>query len=142
MRMSRQPPQSSWFNVLALAMFSSMEKEVDQHDIANSVEGLINVLEEVFWNYDSSKLEREFGILAKVYKETLLVEGGKVKSSQFHDSVRYREVHGKDAVDRHLNAKMLAKYEKLNREQNIYFYEHHVNEDSASEFSASETSNA
>ena len=81
----------------------------------NSVEGLINVLEEVFWNYDSNKLEREFGILAKVYKETLLVEGGNVKSSRFHDSVRYRQEHGKDAVDLHLNAKMLAKNEKLNR---------------------------
>ena len=77
MRMSRQLPQSPLFNVLDLAMFSSMKKEVDQHDIVNSVEGLINVLEEVFWNYDSNKLEREFGmLLAKVSKETLLVEGG------------------------------------------------------------------
>ena len=109
MRMSSQPPQSPWFNVLDLAMFMSMEKEADQRDTVDSVEDLVGVLEELFWNYDPNKLEREFGTLAKVYKETLLLEGGDIKASQLHDSVRYRQVHGKDTVDLHLNAKMLAK---------------------------------
>ena len=59
-------------------MFSSMEKEVDQHDIVNSVEGLIYVLEAVFRNYDSNNLEREYDILAKVYKEAFLVKGGNI----------------------------------------------------------------
>ena len=45
-------------------------------------------------------------------------------------------------MDLHLNAKMLAKYEKLNREQDLYFYEHLFDEDSASESDASETSDA
>ena len=61
-----------------------------------------------FCNYDSKKLERK---LAKVYKETLLVEGVNIKSSQFHDSVRYRQELGMDDVDLQLNARMLAMYE-------------------------------
>ena len=137
--MSSQPPQSPW---LDLAMFMSMEREVDQRDTVNSVEDLVGVLEELFWNNYPKKLEREFGTLAKVYKETLLLEGGNVKASQLHDSVRYRQVHRKDTVDLHLNARMLAKYEKLNRKQDLYFYEHLVDEDSASESDASETSDA
>ena len=46
----------------------------------------------------------------------------------FHDSVWYHQEHGMDALALHLNARMLAKYEKLNREQDRYFYEHHVDE--------------
>ena len=115
--------------MLDLAMFMSMEKEVDQRDTVNSVEDLVVVLEELFWNYDPKKLERELSTLTKVYKETLLLEGGNVKASQLHDSVRYRQVHEKDTVDLHLNARMLAKYEKLNRKQDLYFYEHLVDED-------------
>ena len=60
------------------------------------------MLEEVFWKYDSNKLECEFGILTKVYKEILLVEGGNIKSSQFHESEMYRQEDRVDAVDLHL----------------------------------------
>ena len=33
--------------MLDLAIFSLMEKEVDQHDIVNSFDGLVNVWEEI-----------------------------------------------------------------------------------------------
>ena len=109
-----------------------------QEDLPDDVAAMVTVIERVFWDYPSDKLERLWGCLAEVYKQTLLLEGQNIPTTDLHGHVTYRQQHGQDPVNLHMDREVWVKFEKLNALQDEYWYEHLEEEEVESESDSSE----
>ena len=99
---------------------------------------MVTVIERVFWDYPIDKLERLWGCLAEVYKQTLLLEGRNVPTNKLHGHVSYRQEHGQDPVNLHIDREVWLKFEELNAQQDAYWYEHMEDESDKSESDTSD----
>ena len=98
----RNPPQSPVMMILDLGLNHSLDSQL-HHYITRpeNKEDLVHRVNDIFWEYDSTKLLMLWGTLAEVYRQVLANDGKNFPTP--HSHVRQRANNAEDIVDLRVN---------------------------------------